>query len=52
MIQVCHSSISMLHRQQIHIGPVLELLWSAAAHHDAVGKAPDIFLMRSSDSDE
>ena len=41
MIQVCHSSISMLHKQPIHIDPVPELPLSAEACHNALDRALD-----------
>ena len=52
MHQVGHSLVSMLHKQPIHIHPVHELLWSAAADPDVFGRASDISLVRSSNSDE
>ncbi len=52
MNQVCHSLISMFYKQLIHIDPVHEFLYSAAVHHDAVDRVSDIYLMKSSDSDE
>jgi len=49
MIQVCHSSISMLHKQLIHIHSVSESLWSVAVYLDALDRGLDTFQVRSSE---